>query len=199
MTRLTKDVRERMVRDLLLLKFEAAGKALCVRSAALFHEVYEDQYDDETRRLMRQIEKRMKSAFRHIERLDLNVGGWTLKIGRVQIGVERITFYPEITPQPVLNLGYDKFGTYSDCPLAQKLRAFMQDTKTFADEIAAGRCEALGALSTITTAKQLSEMWPEAMPIIGKHIPMQSGSNVPAVQFAKLTESFGLDALAEEA
>jgi Nucleotide modification associated domain 5 len=196
MTRLTNHVREKMVTDLLNRRFEAQGKALASRSSALFVEVYEDTYDAETRRLMKQIEKRLKNAFVHVQRLELNVAGMQLSIGRVSIGSEKITFVPDVTPRPMLN-NPGKFATYSDCPLAEKLRAFAQDQKTFCEEIVRAKREAFSALSSVTTAKQLSELWPEAMPIIGKHIPMASGSNVPAVQFAHLSKAFGLEPVVE--
>ncbi len=195
MTRLTKDVREWMVTDLLRLRFDEAGKALAKRSAELFTLVYEDRYDAETRRLMKALMKRVKGAFTHLDVIDLNVRGMSLNIGRFRIGDEKVIFFPEITPRPTLNKTGGKFAVYSDCPISEQLCDFATDIAKFAKDIQSAKTEALGALSSVTTAKQLSEMWPEAMPVIGHRIPMPTGSNLPAVQFSKLTKAFGLEAV----
>jgi hypothetical protein len=194
MTRLTKEIREAMATDLLKHKFEAAGKALAARSAELFDLVYEDKYDAETRRLMNAIMKHMRRSFDHNSVIDTNAGGLSLRIGGCNIGTERILFCPEIEPRPFLKHFNRDFYSYSDCPIGEKLTAFAMDVKAFAEEISTAKIEAIGALSSITTAKQLAEMWPEAMPIIGKRIPIPSGRNVPAVQFSELTKAFGLEA-----
>jgi hypothetical protein len=50
---------------------------------------------------------------------------------------------------------------------------------------------ALGTLERFTTAKKLTKEWPEAMPIIGKLIPVEART-LPTVQLEAINDEFGL-------
>lgn len=194
MTRLTKHVRERMTNLLLNRRFEAQGKALGRQSIELFKLVYEDVYDLHTRRLMAQMRKRHPKAFEVKSSLEVStIGGITVSVGCTRIGEGGVFFSPECPGLPVLNSArYNRFASYSTEELGLKVQEFAQATKAFADQIKAARNEVNGALANVTTDRQLSELWPEAMPVIGHLIPDASPVNLPAVQFAKLTSEFGL-------
>lgn len=194
MSRLSKQVRENMANDLLLLKFEERGEILADRSAELFDIVYESRYDLGTRRLMASLKKKFQDAFSHWGTIDcLAPGGLRISVGRAQFGHGKIKFRASVVNRPFLpNDRHNGAWRFDQCNIGQQLEQFAADQMALVDDIKAAEHELLGALSGVTTAKQLSELWPEAMPILGKHIPIPSGSNLPAVQFAKLTSEFGL-------
>ena len=194
MTRLTKQTRENMVADLLRRKFEEPGAALMQRSIELFKLIYEDHYDATTRGHMAKIKARYRDGFEHYSRIDCKgPGGMRISVGATRFGADGIFFIPKVEPLPFL-ADHRADWPYIECEIGQQLADFAALQAGLIKDIQAARREALGALSTVTTAKQLTELWPEAMPILAKHIPVPSGSNLPAVQFAKLTESFGLSA-----
>lgn len=197
MTRLTNHTREKIVHELLNRKFDERGKALAARSSELFTLVYEDQYDDEIRVLMKAIEKRKKQAFQNRKRLEVNVGGLALSVGEVSVGTGLTKYLKNTIPRPMLNQGYEKFATYSDCPIAQQLFEFAQDTRAFIDEINEAKRQCTAALSSITTDNKLAELWPEAMAVVAQHIPSSGVNNLPALQFSHLTKVFGLEPAAQ--
>lgn len=193
MTRLTKEIRERMVKDLLVRRFNERGEELAARSTALFATIYEDQYDQEMRRLIAKIKKRFRNAFYHYSSIKcLAPEGMRVTIGATRIGNHGVFFTPKIETVPFCNSNDGSDFHYVDGPFSAELASFGKDCLTFANDITAARNEVLGALSSVTTVRQLTELWPEALPILERHLPVPSRSNLPAVQFANLTQAFGL-------
>jgi Nucleotide modification associated domain 5 len=193
MTRLTKDIRENIVTDLLHKRFKDEGQALAQRSADLFKRVYEDRYDLETRRLMARIAKRHRGAFVQSVQISCNTTGYRVAVGKITIGYEAVKFTPTIEPRPFLCNNGSDFFSYGDCPIGEALREYATDSEAFKNSIKGARFEALGALSNFTTVKQMQEGWPEVMAIAERRIPVGSGGrNLPAVQFKKLTDFYGL-------
>jgi len=145
---------------------------------------------------MTKLQARAREAFRHYDAIDCRTSIGRVPVGRVAVGASPILWRAIVESRPFLDTDrhHDSRWTYVDGPIAAQIVAFANAQVAFTNEIKAAKAEALGALSTVTTVKQLTELWPEAMPILGKHIPMSQGSNLPAVQFAKLTEAFGLGA-----
>lgn len=198
MTRLTKDIRENIVTDLLHKRFKDEGQALAQRSADLFKLVYEDRYDLETRRLMTRIEKRHRGAFSQLSQINCRAAGYHIAIGKITIGFEAVKFTPTLEFRTFLGNSGSDFFSYGDCPIGEALRDFATDSEAFKNSIKGARSEALGALSNFTTVKQMQEGWPEVMAIAERRIPVGSGgSNLPAVQFKKLTDFYGLADQAE--
>ena len=193
MTRLTKDIRENIVTDLLHKRFKDEGQALAQRSADLFKLVYEDRYDLETRRLMARIAKRHRYAFTQKANISCRATGYNITVGKVAIGWEGVQFSPTIEPLAFLQNNASDSFSYGDCPIGEALREYATDSEAFKNSIKSARSEALGALSNFTTVKQMQEGWPEVMAIAERRIPVGSGgSNLPAVQFKKLTDFYGL-------
>lgn len=198
MTRLTKDIRENIVTDLLHKRFKDEGQALAQRSADLFKLVYEDRYDLETRRLMARIAKRHRNAFTQMSQISCRAAGYSVPIGRVYFGFEGVRFSPTVENRSFLQNNGPDFFSYGDCPIGEAIRDFATDAEAFKHSIKGARSEALGALSNFTTVKQMQEGWPEVMAIAERRIPVGSGgSNLPAVQFKKLTDFYGLADQAE--
>ena len=199
MTRLTKTIRARMVKDLLERRFNEQGNSLAARSAELFSIVYDDHYDDESRKMIARLTKKHRGAFDCYSTIETRAGGMSISVGSSRIGLDVLWWRAEVTALPFLPC--DRRGgvfSYVNCPISQQLEQFAQDQLSLTREIENARKELSGALDTVTTAKQLSELWPEAMPIIGKYIPVARGSNLPAVQFSRLTESFHLNVAKRE-
>lgn len=198
MTRLTKETRERMATALLKHRFYAEGKALAKRSAELFKLVYEDQYDQPAQQLMAKLLRRYKHAFTHSSKLSVNCAGRYFDIGGISIGRDGCWWKEEVEPRPVFKMGNDTIA-YLDCPIAQKLTEFSDQTKSLGDCIRTARAEVLGLLSSFSTAKQLAASWPEAMPLVANLIPdPTSRENLPAVQISRMNQAFGLPPLAQE-
>lgn len=192
MPRLTNHVRERMASDLLKRRFTEAGEELAVRSAELFRLAYESVYDQETRRIINKLKKKFRNGIRHFSTIHTNTGGLRIPIGATTIGTKELTFRATVDPLPFIGGNGGGEFTFSGCEIGTAIEKFGQDIGAFAAEIAKAHSELIGALSSVTTDKQLAELWPEAMPILGQHIPAATGRNLPAVQFSKLSQSFGL-------
>src|SRR5690606_31916943 len=103
MTRITNAVRERMCTDLLKRRFAPAGETLGQASAALFQRVYEERYDEETRRLMAKLKRKYRDAFRHERLIQCRAAGFRVDVGAVRLGHDKVTFTPTVEPRPFLN------------------------------------------------------------------------------------------------
>jgi len=195
MTRITNAVRERMCTDLLKRRFASAGEALGQESMNLFQRVYEDRYDDEARRLMAKLKRKYRDAFAHNRMIECRAAGFRVDVGAVRLGHEKVTFTPNVEPRPFLNgCGRGDGFKFADCEISQALQDFAAQQVAFVNDIKAAQRELMGALSAVNTDRQLAKLWPEVMPTLSQHMPVASGSNLPAVQFSKLTEAFGLSA-----
>lgn len=191
MTRLTNQIRNNIVIELTHRRFKDEGVALAMRSAELFKLVYEDQYDLETRRLIERLKKRHRHAFITKSAIDVSACGFSIQVGKVKIGAEGVVFEPTIDPKPFLYNSNSRIN-YGDCTIGTQIRDYATDTEAFKVAIRNSKAKALGALSSLTTAKQMAENWPEIVPIAQRHMPVDSGSNLPAVKFKELSDFYGL-------
>jgi hypothetical protein len=199
MTRLTKHVREAMTRDLLDRRFKPQGLALVERSKALFVTIYDSRYNADTKGLMRKLKAKFHDAFQHYGTIETRApGGIKISVGNANFGYGVVTFRGNVEHRPFLN--GDRTAerwTFTDCEIGQQLSDLANDQLAFVNSIKTAERELLSALGSITTAKQLYEVWPEATDILNRHMPVASNtSSLPAIQFAKLTDAFGLAAAA---
>lgn len=190
MTRLTNEIRDRMTRDILIHANREAGEALCRESIALFDQVYADNYDAQTQALMAKLLKIHKSAFEHRNTISVNVGGYSVDIGRIRPGSGEVRFCIEPPVVPTIR-SIDNRIAYLDCNIAVALKDFADRRKCFDADIKAQWERLRATFNGITTAKQLTEQWPEAMPIVARHIPEKRGQ-LPAIPFARLNDEFRL-------
>lgn len=186
--RLTNRDREEMARALVRHRFQERAEELMRESAELFAAVYDERYDAQTQKLMRQLEKRHPGALKRDASTNLNANGMRVWLGENRIGVGSVvTWTPAVAERPMLN----KHSDVASPALSARIAQFALDTQAFADELRPAYNRALGTLAQFTTGKKLAEEWPEAMPVIGNLIPA-SERNLPAVQLTAINDEFGL-------
>jgi hypothetical protein len=195
MTRLTKYTREQMARALTKHRFQPRAEELMAESVELFEAVYAERYDPQTRKLMRQLEKRHPRAFGKSDSIYLNANGFRTYVGAETIGGwNSVRWTAEIDVRPFL---HDDEDTPSP-PLASRIADHALATQKFAENVAEAYRKALAALSQFHTAKRLAEEWPEAMPVI-QHLIGVEDRSVPVVQLATINDEFGLPPVEAEA
>lgn len=196
MTRLSNSIREDMARALVRHRFGERADVLCAESATLFHAVIFDQYDDATRKLMAQIEKKHRNAFTKQNSLTVNVAGRRIEIGARYIGSVKTSWGSHWRAQcesaSMLESGQGWNSiSYLEGPIADRLIAFADAEQKLREEIDPAYRKALGALAQFGTGKRLASDWPEAMPVIGNLIP-ENDRQLPVVQVAALNAEFEL-------
>jgi hypothetical protein len=191
MTRLSKSTREYMAKALVRHKLNDRADTLCAESAALFNAVLDARYDEATVKLMRQLEKREPSAFLRQRYLNVNARGMRISLGNTSIGKYSIVKWVPQTTERALLYG----DVYSDIDLSEELTdriaTFALNLKRVNEDVETAYRRALGTLERFTTAKKLTKEWPEAMPIIGKLIPVEART-LPTVQLEAINDEFGL-------
>lgn len=197
MTRLTKTVRESVAEAMIKSRFEARLSELAERSAALFVHVHEAVYDEATRKLMLQLEKRHRTMFQHKTSIMTNCGGMRMGVGELWLGACGIYKRPEVQPRPFAYHYQESALTFVDCQLATDIRAFHSDLEGFKKDATEAHTKVLGALSSLTTIKQVEGNWPEALPFFARFMKTPgvtiTTTNLPAVRFDELTTFFGLE------
>lgn len=190
--RLTKSDREQMAKALVRHRFHEEAEALMRESAELFAAVYDERHDEQTQKLMRQLQRRHKNAFARTDDLYVNANGMRVNVGGVAVGNRRTVYWTaQVAARPVLNDSrYGDIQTVSTA-LSARIAAFALDCKAFAEKLAPAYNKALGALAQFHTGKKLAEEWPEAMPVIGSLIPANDRA-LPVVQTAAINDEFGL-------
>jgi hypothetical protein len=188
MSRISKGTREQMARALVKHRFDEKAQELCAESAALFNAVLDERYDAATQKLMRQLEKRQPGAFSKTDDLYVRAQGMRVTIGATTIGKYDIAIWiPETKERAVLHKDEGEPST----ALAERIAKFAMATKDFTEQLVFAHRRALGALEQFTTAKALTEGWPEAMPVIG-HLLAVEDRALPAVQLEAINDEFGL-------
>lgn len=187
-SRISKSTRESMARALVEHRFSERAQELCVESGVLFHAVLDERYDATTQKLMRQLEKRQPGAFRRTDEVYLRAQGMRVSVGAAVIGNYKVARWtPEPNARPVL---YEDEGEPS-ANLAERIAKFAMATKEFSEELETAYRRALGALEQFTTAKALTEGWPEALPVIGHLLAVEERA-LPAVKLEAINDEFGL-------
>lgn len=193
MTRLTKGVREQVANAMIKARFEGLLPPLAERSAALFIRVYESVYDEGIRKLMAQLQKRHRTMFQHKTCIQTNCGGMRMNVGEIRLGGSGVWKRVEVKPLPFANHDESSAFTFVDCELSQAIRAFHSDHEAVKKQIEDAHTKVIGALSSMSTIRQVEENWPEALPIFDNFMPTPGvTSNVPAVRFEELTDFLGL-------
>lgn len=189
MTKITKYAREQMARALVRHRFNDEAEALCRESAGLFNAVLDERYDAATQKLMRQLEKRQPKAFKRTDDLYLRANGMRVSVGAASLGDYGIARWtPQVAERPIL---YGEEDGEPSKDLAERIAAFALNAKQFTDDVKTAYRRALGTLEQFTTAKRLTEEWPEAMPVIGHLLAVEERA-LPAVQLDTINDEFGL-------
>lgn len=194
MTRLTKGVRDKIIDELLLKRFKPQGIDLAKQSERLFLLIYETRYDPDTRRQVNKLKSKFHDAFQHYGTIEcLAPGALRITVGNSIFGWGNTRFRGEVEHRPFLagDRSTNKW-TFVDCEIGQQLSAFAASQTSLIADIKATSHEIEGALSTVSTDRQLGELWPEVLPIAKRYMPVEGRRNLPAIQFSKLTQSLGL-------
>jgi len=190
MTRLTKDIRERMAVALVKHRYGEEGARLIAESQALFRAMYEHTHSQTVRNHMKAIQKEHPRAFGTDTNININLSG-----RRFQVGAQSIAKRWRVETAAVPTIGnfdnYPGVGMSNDTELGKRLEKFADDEKSLSDECEGAYKEALGTLQQFNSGKKLAEDWPEAMPVIGDLIP-ESDRTLPVVQTNQLNRKFKL-------
>lgn len=188
MAKLSKHTRDQMAKALVRHRFQEQANALSAESTALFNAVLDERYDAATQKLMRQLEKRYPGAFSTTQSLYLRARGMRITVGASTIGSYYVAHWtPETPERPVLA----KDEGEPSSALADRIAEFALSTKKFTEDIQEAHRRALGALEQFSTAKRLTEEWPEALPVIG-HLLTVEDRALPVVQLEAINDEFGL-------
>lgn len=189
MAKISKGTRERMAAALVRHKFNERAEALMIESAALFNAVLDERYDAATQKLMRQLLKKHPNAFRMTDGLYLRANGMRVSVGANIIGDYSIARWsPTVKERPILA---DDSDAEPSRELADRIAAFAMETEDFSEQMRFAYRRALGALEQFTTAKRLTEEWPEAMPVID-HLLAVEDRALPVVQLEAINDEFDL-------
>src|SRR5262249_55427643 len=151
--------------ELVRHRFNERAAELSTESAALFNAVLDERYDAPTQKLMRQLLKRQPTAFKKTDNLYIRAQGMRITVGASLIGHYDVARWsPEVAERPIL---YGKEDAEPSAPLGERIARHALNTEQFSTDVKAAYRRALGALDQFTTAKALTEGWPEALPVIG--------------------------------
>lgn len=186
--RISKSTREQMAKALVRHRFSERAEELCAESVRLFNAVLDERYDAGTQKLMRQLERRYPGGLDRQTSIYLRARGMRVTVGETSIGSYWLASWtPEVPERLTLA---DKDEEPSEA-LAEQIAAFALETQHFEEKLKEAYRRALGALEQFTTAKKLTEEWPEAMPVIG-HLLAVEDRALPAVQLEAINDEFGL-------
>lgn len=193
MSRLTKDIRERMARKLVAYRYTDEAKELSTTTRKLFEEAHRSIYTPEITAHMEAVEKVFPKTFARDNRITVNAGGFRFTLGdrlssrwiHTPVAVEK--------PDDLRIMAYQRYDTHNltDDKLIEKVKTFAIRWKGFDDVCQTAYNEALSVLNTITTGKKLAEAWPEAIPVIGDLIP-EGDRTLPVVQVSAINAKFKL-------
>lgn len=189
MSKLTKDIRERMARKLVNHRYKAEAEALVAKNQELFERAYTHYYNEELINAVKVIEKAFPNSMDTSDQMIVNAGGFRLMIGGnfssrwvtvSQRAVEERAMYSDYRPHNI-----------TDEALIQEIKEYAGNHRTFDEKCQTAYNEAMSALNTMTTGKKLASAWPEAIPVIGDLIPADQRT-LPVVVVSEINEKFGL-------
>lgn len=190
MTRLTKDIRDRMARKLVAHRYTDEAKEINYQSQALADRAYALCYPKSLLAAMKVVEQQYPKTFEKSHRIRVAASGFDVELGaRISSKWVRI---PTPTDLPVRML----VGSYhkhiiTDEALIAEVKEYAQRTYNFNEGCKTAFYEALSVLNGISTGKKLAEAWPEAIPVIGDLIPEDSRT-LPVVQVSAINAKFKL-------
>lgn len=199
MTRLTNDIRNSIVMDLLRHRFKDRIEALYADRAALAQAIYEEAFSAEHRKKMAALPE-----------------GWLAEVSSInaRLGAEYCSYdfsgslYGDIntivsnTKKEVRRFPYSR---RNDCvvsfdathKLAAESDRVNSERKSLSDDIEKAKRAAEAAVNAVSTVKRLVEVWPEVAPFAAEYNTEKP--QLPAVQTAQLNTMLGLPVEEKEA
>lgn len=190
MSRLTKDIRERMARKLVAFRFTDEAKELLHTDRALFLRAHTHLYAEDLLKHMEAVRKAFPGMFSGAAHVKVNAGGYQVRLGE---GFRSRWVSVESDPNRSERLVVDTYTQHNltDEALIEDVKAFADRKRAFDTKCETAYYEAMAVLNTITTGKKLAEAWPEAMAVIGDLIP-EGERTLPTVQLKDVNKKFGL-------
>jgi hypothetical protein len=192
MTRLTKDIRDEIVMDLLRHSFKDRIEALYAERSALAQKIYEDAFSADARKKMQalpdgwlpevnSINVRLGSDYTSFE----FSGGLYGDINRIMKCKQ-----PESRRIPFKFRGGCVASYEATHSLALEHERIGNLRKSLWEEIESAKRAATTAVNAVSTVKRLIEVWPEVDPFASKHSTEKP--QLPAVPTAQLNKILGL-------
>ena len=190
MSRLTKDIRERMARKLVAFRFTDEAKELLYADRTLFERAHAHSYTDDTVRHMEAVRKVFANAFSQTNSITVNAGGYNVRLGE---GFRSRWVSVESDPNRSKKLTVEIYMTHNitDEKLIEDIKSFADKKRAFDTKCETAYYEAMAVLNTVSTGKKLAEAWPECIPVIGDLIP-EGERTLPTVQVKDVNKKFGL-------
>ncbi len=189
MSKLTKDIRERMARKLVNHRYKSEAEALVAKNQELFERAYTHCYNEELINAVKLIEKNFRHSMDSSTHMNVNAGGFRVQIGG-QFSSRWVTVSQPAVEERAMYSNYQPHNI-TDQDLIKDIKQYAQDRRTFEEKCCTAYKEAMSALNTMTTGKKLAAAWPEAMPVIGDLIPADQRT-LPVVCVSEINEKFNL-------
>lgn len=176
MSKITKDLRERISMKAVKSTFEPQAAELKKRENKLAIEAYNHIFPKKVRDLIAQVPK---DWLRHCDCLRFNAGGWnvTLCAGKEM-------------PTPANN-GCGMLGSLTG-EIAEKVQAYSQEKKKLDEDWRSANHKMYGFLEQFTTFKKLEEAWPEGKKFYAEYNADRPSANVPAVITKEINAMLGI-------
>lgn len=190
MSRLTKEIRERMARKLVQYRYTDEAKELVRLNSALADRAYAHLYAKPILDAMATIKKAFPNAVVLAHSLEVNAGGYRVELGN-KLRSRWVEFqHPVHAGYEQVKKGWEPYNLIDE-KLIEEIKEFATRVKNFDDVCQTAYSEAMSVLNTMTTGKKLAEAWPEAVPVIGDLIP-EGARTLPVVQVSAVNAKFGL-------
>lgn len=192
MTRLTKDIRDEIVLDLLRHSFKERVEALYAERAALAQAIYEDVFSAETRKKMQSLPEGWLPEVKGINaRLGSDYSSFDFS-GGLYGEINRIAKNgkDETRRVPSKHKGGCVASYDATHKLALENERLANLRKSLCEEIETAKRAADTAVNAVSTVKRLIEVWPEVNPFASKHSAEKP--QLPAVPTDQLNKILGL-------
>lgn len=190
MSRLTKDIRERMARKLVAYRYKDEAKAILYKDRELFDRAHAHCYPPEVVKHMEGVRKAFPDAFDMNTDMQVNSGGYRVQVGG-RFHSRWVHVEQEANPPRKLLISDYYRHNITDEKLIEEIKENADKKRAFDDVCATAYHEAMSVLNTMTTGKKLAEAWPEAMEVIGDLIP-EGERTLPVVQVSAINAKFKL-------
>jgi hypothetical protein len=160
MTKISKDIKERIAKAAANEAFAARNTELKQREATLAIECYDSLFDVATQKLLAKVPD---TFLRKCKCWRFNANGWTVSLEA-----------PEDRPVP--NASYcATVGTITG-ELAERVQQLKQDCEKAREEYGATYYKILSFVQSFSTFAKLAKEWPEGRPFYERHLPAEGST-----------------------
>jgi len=178
--KLTKEIRESIVRNAVHASFEKRTQEIVLREHEIGMELYHLTYDKQT---LDAVAAMPKHWFRHDSCLEFNCGGY-----RLRFVVKKPVPVPYSASCTTLNSFTAEQG--------DKPYQFAKEKEKLREQADEARSHLMAVLQSVTTAKRLKEIWPEGEPFYARYLTDEPKGGLPAHRFETINQMLGIKAAA---